>query len=51
MFGSMNAYGNRVDFLNITKHLDSLNQDYRRLDILNIRTVREGIRWSPFASG
>jgi hypothetical protein len=42
----LNAFKNRVDFLNITRHLDSLDADYRTLELLNIRTVREGIRWS-----
>jgi hypothetical protein len=42
----LNLFGDRVDFLNITRHLDSLDTDYRNLGLLNIRTVREGIRWS-----
>lgn len=42
----LNAFGNRVDFLTITKHLEFLDEDYRNLARLNIRTVREGIRWS-----
>ena len=42
----LNIFGKRVDFLNVTRHLDSLDQDYRNLDLLDIRTVREGIRWS-----
>lgn len=42
----LNAFGNRVDFLNITRHLELLAEDYRSLEFLNIRTVREGIRWS-----
>lgn len=42
----LNAYGNRVDFLNVTGHVLLLEEDYRMLKILNIQTVREGIRWS-----
>lgn len=41
-----NAFGNRVDFLPLTGHLDHLDNDYRDIAGLNIRTVREGIRWS-----
>lgn len=42
----LNAFGNRVDFLEITRHLELIAQDYHNLGLLNIRTVREGIRWS-----
>ncbi|MES2981057.1 MAG: amine oxidase [Verrucomicrobiota bacterium] len=42
----MNAFGNRVDFLNVTRHLDLIDLDYQNLALLKIRTVREGIRWS-----
>ena len=42
----LNTFGNRVDFLNITRHLESVIEDYRNLELLNIQTVREGIRWS-----
>ena len=41
-----NAFGNRVDFLSITGHIDRLQQDYALLGELGMRTVREGIRWS-----
>ncbi|GAA4448511.1 family 1 glycosylhydrolase [Nibrella saemangeumensis] len=41
-----NAFGNRVDFLTLTGHLDQIDQDYADLHRFNIRTVREGIRWS-----
>ncbi len=41
-----NAFGNRVDFLTLTGHLDRLDADYQDIATLNIRTVREGIRWS-----
>ena len=42
----LNAFGNRVDFLTITRHLDRIDEDYNNLKLLDIRTVREGIRWS-----
>ncbi len=42
----LNAFGHRVDFLNVTGHLQLLNEDYRQLKPFGIRTVREGIRWS-----
>lgn len=42
----LNAFGHRVDFLHLTRHLERLDEDYRNLALLNIRTVREGIRWS-----
>ena len=42
----LNAFGNRVDFLNITGHLQRLDKDYDDLSLFNIKTVREGIRWS-----
>lgn len=42
----LNAFGNRVDFLTLTGHLQLLEQDYRNLEPFHIQTVREGIRWS-----
>lgn len=42
----LNAFGNRVDFLNATNHLGLINEDYNNLHQFNIATVREGIRWS-----
>ncbi len=42
----LNAFGNRVDFLQTTGHLDLIDEDYKRLHDFNIATVREGIRWS-----
>jgi hypothetical protein len=42
----LNAFGNRVDFLNITGHLDAIYEDYATLKNFDISTVREGIRWS-----
>jgi len=42
----LNCFGNRVDFLPLTGHLQLLREDYERLDQFNLHTVREGIRWS-----
>lgn len=42
----LNAYGHRVDFLHTTGHLQLINEDYQDLHNVDIRTVREGIRWS-----
>ena len=42
----LNAFGNRVDFLSITKHIELINEDYKNLRRFNMATVREGIRWS-----
>ncbi len=42
----LNAFGNRVDFLKLTGHLQLLKQDYQHLKTFRIHTVREGIRWS-----
>jgi beta-glucosidase/6-phospho-beta-glucosidase/beta-galactosidase len=42
----LNHYGDRVDLLTLTGHLDQIHQDYALLAELNISTVREGIRWS-----
>lgn len=42
----LNAFGHRVDFLNLTGHLDRLDADYHDIAQVDIRTVREGIRWS-----
>src|SRR3954469_1855936 len=42
----LNAFGNRVDFLQVTGHLEKLDEDYRDLSLFNIKTVREGIQWS-----
>jgi beta-glucosidase/6-phospho-beta-glucosidase/beta-galactosidase len=42
----LNAFGNRVDFLNLTGHLELIDHDYQLLEPFNIKTVREGIRWS-----
>lgn len=41
-----NAFGNRVDFLTLTTHLQRIDEDYQDLAPFNIQTVREGIRWS-----
>ncbi|MEP6596250.1 MAG: amine oxidase [Ginsengibacter sp.] len=42
----LNIFGNRVDFLRLTGHLNMLEQDYDQLDLFKIKTVREGVRWS-----
>ncbi|GAB3635577.1 hypothetical protein GCM10027422_11670 [Hymenobacter arcticus] len=42
----LNAFGNRVDFLPLTGHLQLLDADYTDLGPFNVRTVREGIRWA-----
>ena len=42
----LNAFGNRVDFLPLTGHLQLLNEDYTDLGQFNVKTVREGIRWA-----
>ncbi|HZW66635.1 MAG TPA: amine oxidase, partial [Hanamia sp.] len=46
----LNAYGERVDMAKITGHLDRVDDDYDLLKIFNIKTVREGIRWSRIES-
>lgn len=42
----LNAFGNRVDLLTTTGHLPMIDQDYQDLAQFDIKTVREGIRWS-----
>ncbi len=42
----LNTHGDRVDFLQLTGHLDMLQEDYALLGQFGIRTVREGLRWS-----
>lgn len=42
----LNCFGSRVDFLPLTGHLQLLREDYEQLHQFNLRTVREGIRWS-----
>ena len=42
----MNYYGDRVDLLTLTGHFQMIDQDYKDLAPFNIKTVREGIRWS-----
>jgi len=41
-----NAFGIRVDLTAATRHVEHLDEDYRRLGQIRMRTVREGIRWS-----
>jgi beta-glucosidase/6-phospho-beta-glucosidase/beta-galactosidase len=42
----LNHYGNRVDMLTLTGHVDHIESDYDLLSQVNISTVREGIRWN-----
>jgi hypothetical protein len=42
----LNCFGDRVDFLKVTGHLEKMHEDYQNLSLFNIKTVREGIRWS-----
>lgn len=42
----LNAFGNRVDFLPLTGHLQLIDADYEAQKPFNISTVREGIRWA-----
>lgn len=42
----LNYYGNRVDLIKDTGHLEMIDQDYKDILPFNIKTVREGIRWS-----
>ncbi|WP_223847083.1 amine oxidase [Hymenobacter montanus] len=42
----LNCFGQRVDFLPLTGHLQLIDEDYAALDQFQIRTVREGIRWA-----
>lgn len=41
-----NAFGERVDIIELTGHDRFINEDYQRLREIGITTVREGIRWS-----
>lgn len=41
-----NAFGNRIDLYEASGHDVYLEEDYDRLKILEINTIREGIRWS-----
>lgn len=42
----VNLSGNRVDMIVETDHLNQLEEDYARLALFGMKTVREGIRWS-----
>ena len=42
----LNCYGERVDLSAVTGHIDHIYRDYQLLQMFNIKTVREGIRWS-----
>lgn len=42
----LNCFGNRVDLLRVSGHLQLLREDYNDLHPFHVRTVREGIQWS-----
>lgn len=42
----LNCFGDRVNLLAATRHLEHIEQDYSRLGELAISTVREGVQWS-----
>ncbi|MES2827469.1 MAG: amine oxidase [Bacteroidota bacterium] len=42
----LNHFGNRVDLLNTTGHIEHVILDYTLLNGIGLTTVREGIRWS-----
>jgi len=42
----INYFGQRVDLLKETDHINQLKSDYEMLQQIGIKTVREGIRWS-----
>lgn len=42
----LNAFGKRVDLFEASGHDRYLAEDYDRLNLTGIKTVREGIRWS-----
>ena len=46
----INRHGDRVDLLRLTGHLEKLEEDYRLLDDFEIKSIREGIRWSVVES-
>jgi len=41
-----NAFGERIDLVQLTGHDRFINEDYQRLTEVNIKTIREGIRWN-----
>lgn len=41
-----NAFGERVDLIELTGHDQLISEDYENLREIEITTVREGIRWS-----
>ncbi|AKD54273.1 glycoside hydrolase family 1 protein [Spirosoma radiotolerans] len=42
----LNCFGNRVDLLRQSGHVQLIREDYQQIQTFNIRTVREGIQWS-----
>lgn len=41
-----NAFGERVDLIQLTGHDRFIKEDYQSLTEIGIKTIREGIRWS-----
>lgn len=39
-----NAFGERIDLIELTGHNRFIHEDYQRLSNIEIKTVREGIR-------
>jgi beta-glucosidase/6-phospho-beta-glucosidase/beta-galactosidase len=46
----LNRFGDRVDLLNATMHIDQIEKDYCLLEELGMSTVREGVQWSRVES-
>ncbi|MBX9448923.1 MAG: family 1 glycosylhydrolase [Taibaiella sp.] len=42
----LNCFGDRVDLLAATGHIDHIEKDYQLLEDFKITTVREGVQWS-----
>lgn len=42
----LNCFGDRANLLESSGHLQLIDEDYKNLGNFNIKTVREGIRWS-----
>src|SRR5690606_18726380 len=46
----INYFGDRIDLLKETDHINLISSDYEMMKELNIHTVREGIQWSKVES-
>src|SRR5690606_31299369 len=46
----INYFGDRIDLLKETDHINLISSDYEMIKELNIHTVREGIQWSKVES-